>query len=88
MIHHSNPKCDTCGYRHSPGHDGECLDCVLAQASEDIADLRTRFRGTLQRCIDAMTELLDAETQTSMHWAELRLAKNAAQQVIVDECSG
>ena len=37
-IHHSNPKCDTCGYRHSPENDSECLDCVLSQSAEDIAE--------------------------------------------------
>ena len=38
-IHHSNTKCDVCGYRHSPGNTSECLDCVLAQTSEDQAAL-------------------------------------------------
>ncbi len=78
MIHHSNPKCDTCGYRHSDGHVAECLDCVLAATSEDISSLR----GVLRRCADAMTELLDAKTPSSALWVELRLARDNARDEI------
>jgi len=38
-IHHSNPICDTCGHRHEVGNTSECLDCVLAETTEEIHEL-------------------------------------------------
>lgn len=59
---------------------------ALESADYEIATLKTKCRSALQRCADAMVELLDAEVKTSQHWMELRLAKNNAQRVIDDEC--
>ena len=30
MIHHSNPACGRCGYRHDSGDDEECAEGVMA----------------------------------------------------------
>ena len=39
MIHHSNPKCDVCGERHSAGHIGECNEVLVKQVQDLKAQL-------------------------------------------------
>ncbi len=41
MVHHSNPKCDVCGERHSAGHIGECNEALVQQ----IADLKEQVEA-------------------------------------------
>jgi hypothetical protein len=82
MIHYSNPKCDVCGCRHSDGHVAECLECVL----RNLADLRVTAADALQRCVNAMTGVLDVDAGLSIQWMVLRRAREDAQRVIADEC--
>ncbi len=61
----------------------------MIAALEDAEDVVASLRSTLQRCVDAATELpahtADVDTP---YWDELRSAKNAAAQALLDTCSG
>jgi hypothetical protein len=48
MIHYSNPTCDTCGERHADGHPLECIEVLVTQRDEAIAEcaeLRRQIGG-------------------------------------------
>ena len=67
-IYHRNPTCDTCGRRHEVGHTSECLDCVLASTSEDIADLRKELAAS-----EAEVERLKSiirDDRTAAEWTD------------------